>query len=215
MLGMMTLSVSVRLLSSPSDTLTILVGGNIKGAVNSPSESFTQNVTELVRRYEEGKFGGAIGNGCFAYCCAYSAQSRVSYVYAASSGHVGMKLMAYWQTALFPSSGKYECADAHDNTLIIAVPLAQRPQSCPCKSSRYITSQDWILTPLRPDLFRDPETAQPRVKAGSLGLTGRIHGFPAIIQSQLRIIFWLVYADSSYLQDDPALVEKFNKMYHD
>ncbi|GHJ86224.1 hypothetical protein NliqN6_2626 [Naganishia liquefaciens] len=29
------------------------VGGNIKGAVNSPSESFTQNVTELVRQYEE------------------------------------------------------------------------------------------------------------------------------------------------------------------
>lgn len=64
MSGMMTLSVSVRLLSSPSDALTISAGGNIKGAVNSPSESFTQNVTELVRRYEEGKFDGAIGNRC-------------------------------------------------------------------------------------------------------------------------------------------------------
>lgn len=30
-------------------------GGNIKGAVNSPSESFTQNVTELVKQYDEGK----------------------------------------------------------------------------------------------------------------------------------------------------------------
>ncbi|KAJ9109544.1 hypothetical protein QFC20_003288 [Naganishia adeliensis] len=29
------------------------VGGNIKGAVNSPSENFTQNVTELVKQYAE------------------------------------------------------------------------------------------------------------------------------------------------------------------
>jgi hypothetical protein len=36
------------------------LGGNIKGAVNSPSESFTQNVTELVKQYDEGEFGGTV-----------------------------------------------------------------------------------------------------------------------------------------------------------
>lgn len=112
--------------------------------------------------------------------------------------------MAYWKTALFPSSGKYECANAHDNTLIIAVPSAQRPQSCPCEFSGYVMGQDWILTPLRPDLFRDSETAQPRFKAGSFGLTGRIHGFPATIQSELRIVFLQVYADSFHLPGRPG-----------
>jgi 3-mercaptopyruvate sulfurtransferase SseA len=43
-----------------NDLADLCLGGNIKGAVNSPSESFTQNVTELVKQYDEGEFGGTV-----------------------------------------------------------------------------------------------------------------------------------------------------------
>ena len=71
----------IRLMFRPIRTSDFLSGGNIKGAVNSPSESFTQNVTELVRQYEEGEFRRVRRKLLFIYCQYFSAQNRIPCVH--------------------------------------------------------------------------------------------------------------------------------------